>query len=88
MRAWSARKQQKRTAQIMEALAAVGEPAVEPLIALLKDDNPLARSFAAQGLGRLRDKRAMSGLKAALDDRDPRVRESAAEAIRAIQRID
>jgi HEAT repeat protein len=88
MRAWTARKQQKRTAQIMEAIVAVGEPAVEPLIALLKDENPLSRSLAAQGLGRLGDKRAINALKAALDDHDQSVRDSAAEAIRAIQRTD
>jgi HEAT repeat protein len=83
--AWCMRLQQKWVSKALEALAAVGPAAVEPLIALLEDANLGVRSAAAQGLGRLGDKRALDALKAGLKDPDQQVRESAAGAIRAIQ---
>jgi HEAT repeat protein len=83
---WLRRLRQRRVSKVLEALAALGPAVVEPLAALLKDHNPGARTVAAQGLGRLGDKRAIVALQSALQDTNQQVRDSSAEAIRAIRR--
>ncbi|MBI4672414.1 MAG: HEAT repeat domain-containing protein [Chloroflexi bacterium] len=58
-----------------------GTDAVEPLIALLQDDDPDARFGAAHTLGLIGDERAIPGLINALADKEPAVRYWAAEAL-------
>jgi HEAT repeat protein len=62
-------------------LMQIGPPAVEPLIAALKDENRKVRYTAAFVLGWLGDPRAVEPLKAALDDEDQIVRDAATAAI-------
>lgn len=50
------------------ALARMGDTAIEPLIDLLKHDNPEARHAAAHTLGKIADKRAVEALIGALED--------------------
>ena len=66
------------------ALFLIGKPAVEPLIAALKDDNVLVRLKAAWALGEIGDPRAVEPLIAALSDPDSDVRERAAIALGTI----
>ncbi|OHB85418.1 MAG: hypothetical protein A3J73_07260 [Planctomycetes bacterium RIFCSPHIGHO2_02_FULL_38_41] len=65
------------------ALCKLGKPAVEPLIAALKDANSPSRVryVAASALGRIGDIRALDTLIAALKDADSCVREGAALAL-------
>jgi HEAT repeat protein len=79
-----ARLARRGAAKILDALVDVGPPAVEPLIGVLKDENALVRSFAAEGLGELGDKRAVQPLVAVLKDEDEEVRRSATEALRKL----
>ena len=81
---WWQRTQQKELAGAVEALAAIGPAAVDPLIALLKDENPNARAVAALALGRLGDKRAIEALQALRQDPEKRVQDAASDAVRAI----
>jgi HEAT repeat protein len=67
-----------------EALGKIGEPAVEPLIGALRDENRLVRRRAAEALGEIRDARAVEPLIGALRDRDSWVRRRAAEALEKI----
>ena len=64
-----------------EALVKIGAPAVEPLIAALKDQNSWARAAAAQALGKIKDRRAVEPLSAALGDERSDVRQAAAKAL-------
>jgi HEAT repeat protein len=70
--------------KMLDALVKIGPPAVEPLIGVLKDENACMRSFAAEGLGELGDKRAVEPLVAVLKDEDEEVRRSATEALRKL----
>jgi HEAT repeat protein len=78
------RMRQKEISKALEALAAVGPAAIDPLLALLKDQKPGVRAAAAQGLGKLGDKRAIAALQTTQHDPSQQVRHSATEAIRAI----
>jgi HEAT repeat protein len=51
--------------------------AVEPLIAALRDTDPIARKNAADALSNIKDPRAVEPLIAALKDADPIVRQVA-----------
>lgn len=52
-----------------KALAKIGTPAVDPLIAALRDGpNPNGRQFAAYALGEIKDLRAVEPLIAAMND--------------------
>jgi HEAT repeat protein len=51
----------------VDDLVKIGPPAVEPLIAALKDENMEARRYAAEALGRIGDARAIDPLIAALE---------------------
>ena len=65
-----------------EALGEIGDPdAVEPLIGVLRDDNPSVRMSAAEALGQIGDVRAVEHLLAALKSPAVEVRKSAAEAL-------
>ena len=59
----------------------MGERAVEPLVAALKDEDPDARFGAAKALGLIGDKRAIPGLVTALADPEPAVRYWAVDAL-------
>jgi len=67
--------------KVLDALVKIGPPALEPLIGVLKDENAHVRSFAAEGMGELGDKRAVQPLVAVLKDEDEEVRRSATEAL-------
>ena len=51
----------------LEALVSLGPPAFKPLVQALGDGNARMRVFAAKGLGRLGDPRALAPLTAALE---------------------
>lgn len=65
------------------ALIDVGSPAVEPLIAVVKDSSVgwFSRGHAARALGRIGDSRAVEPLIAALTDENSSVRRHAASAL-------
>lgn len=63
------------------ALGRIGAPAVEPLIALLRDGNPDVRSRAAEELAETGDPQAVEPLLSALRDGNGNVRMSAAMAL-------
>jgi len=64
-----------------EALRSIGEPAVKPLLAALKDENAWVRANAARALGWARDPRAVQPLITALNDQQAAVGRIAAEAL-------
>jgi HEAT repeat protein len=68
----------------MEALGAIGEPALETLISLLSSPEVDIRWGAAIALGDIGDPEAVGPLAAALDDEDRYVRTRAALALAAI----
>ena len=59
----------------------IGKPAVKPLIADLKDNDPLVRSNAVQALGAIKDPRAVGPLIAVLNDKDPLIQRQAVKAL-------
>ena len=65
-------------------LAALGNPAVEPLIAVLGHKEPEVRRLAAWTLGEIGDARATKALVGALKDQDGFTRDAATEALRQI----
>lgn len=67
-----------------DALVRFGAPAVKPLIAALRHDEPGVRRYAAYALGELGDARAIKPLSTALMDSDEYVRRAAFEAHRKI----
>jgi HEAT repeat protein len=67
--------------QASQALAAIGEPAVEPMIDALKDRDWRVREGVADALGDIKDSRAVEPLLIAVRDADPHVRESAAGSL-------
>ena len=67
------------------ALADIGKPAVDPLIAALKDKNVAVRGHAVIALRNIKDKRAVNPLIVALKDKDVKIRQFAAEALGEIK---
>lgn len=63
------------------ALVNVGQPAVAPLLESLFSDNSTARLYATYTLGEIGDPRAARGLLRLLQDPDPLVLDTAAEAL-------
>ena len=63
------------------ALGEIGAPAVEPLIATLKDDNSHVRGGAIEALGQIGDTRAVEPLIAMLKDKEWVVLQEAARAL-------
>jgi HEAT repeat protein len=78
---------QKDCAKTVEMIVAIGTPAVDPLIALLKDPEDGVRAAAARALGRLGDKRALPGLQALQQDPNKHVRDVVTEATSLINRL-
>jgi HEAT repeat protein len=70
---------------VSKALGTIGEPAVEPLLAALKDKDAAVRRGAAMTLGKIPDPRAVEPLLAALKDMDGRVRLEAEGALGKIK---
>lgn len=70
------------------SLREYGTDAVEPLIALLRDDDPDARFGAAHTLGLIGDARATPALVQALSDPEPAVRWWAADALGKLRAAD
>ncbi len=68
-------------AEAVSALAAIGEPAVPPLIRELRAGSAWARWHAARALGSIRDERAIAPLVVALNDEDGGVRWQSARAL-------
>lgn len=66
---------------VLDAIAAVGPPAVEPLTAALKTAPGATRVFAASVLGRIAGGAATAALRSALTDKDARVRAAAVTAL-------
>jgi len=64
-----------------EALGKTGAPAVDPLIAALKDRDRTFRATAARTLGNIRDPRAVEPLSLLLKDSDTHVRLAAVQAL-------
>jgi HEAT repeat protein len=64
-----------------EALAALGEPTLLPLLAALDDEDDNVRHWSAVALGKLTDPRAVEPLLHALQDEKSLVRAVAAEAL-------
>lgn len=71
--------------QYATALAARGEPGIEKLIELLKDETPHIREFSAGALGRVQAQQAVSFLIPLLQDQEWRVRQAARSALIKIQ---
>ena len=70
--------------QPIEISTRIGKPAVKPLIADLKDNDPLVRSNAVKALGIIRDPRAVEPLIAVLNDRVPLIQRQAVKALGSI----
>ena len=70
--------------QPVEITTKIGKPAVNPLIAGLRDKDPLVRSQAVQALGVIGDPRAVEPLILVLNDKDPLIQR---QAIKALGRI-
>lgn len=67
----------------MLALANIGAPAVDPLIASLRNDNPGVRTMATAALGRIQDPRTIEPLIEVLErDEDSLVQAAAVDALR------
>ncbi len=67
----------------MLALVNIGAPAVDPLIASLRDDNPGVRTMAVAALGRIRNPRTIDPLIEILErDQDSLVQAAAVDALR------
>lgn len=76
-------------AGISFALASLGPDAINPLLDLAKDDDPVVRVYAAGSLSHfaLRDNRAMRSLIESLRDDDPRVIDAAERELSALARF-
>jgi len=72
------RAERRRAADL---LAGMGEPAVDPLIVLLKDEDAIVRAYSAGALGGTKSERAVAPLIALLDDGDSYVRRTGVEAL-------
>ena len=64
----------------------MGKPAVAPLVAALKDQDPGVRERAASALGEIKDPHAIEPLISALDDPDSHVEKGASDALVKIGR--
>lgn len=74
-----------RSANVNWALRSIGEPSVEPLLAALKDTNPLVRERAARILGAIGDKRAVDPLRQAQADEIASVRQAVKQALQRFE---
>jgi len=67
-----------------DALSMIGEPAIEALVARLRDEVPRGRLLAARALGRIGSQKAVAPLLALLEDPSYLVRYRAQEALDAL----
>jgi len=67
-----------------DALAAIGDPAVERLIEALEDRSTCVRECAAEALGKIGNAQAVEPLTAALDDDEKQVRQRAETSLQRI----
>ncbi|HBD07076.1 MAG TPA: PBS lyase, partial [Syntrophobacteraceae bacterium] len=74
-------KKQKVREQAAHALAAIGPPAVMPLIAVLQSEDQYTCNYAAWALGVIADDRAVEPLIDALDDSRRSLRRNVARAL-------
>jgi HEAT repeat protein/protein-S-isoprenylcysteine O-methyltransferase Ste14 len=72
------RGEKRRAAEI---LSKIGEPAVESLIALVKNDEAIVRAYSARALGGTKSERVVAPLIGLLSDSDSYVRRTAAESL-------
>ena len=78
------KKEPELDADLGYSLGLMGEPAVEPLIRALGDEDPNVRVRAAEALGRIGDKRAVVPLTDALNDENEMVRTFAKLGLKSI----
>jgi HEAT repeat protein len=71
--------------QLLHTLAAIGRPAVGPLVEALGDKRSIVRAGAAYALSLTRAPVPVAPLLSALHDPDPRVREYAVDAVSGIE---
>lgn len=71
----------KVQAAASEALVAIGQPSVEPLLGVMETEKADVKYWVITTLGQIKDARAIEALFAALRDDDPKVREAATEAL-------
>jgi HEAT repeat protein len=64
-----------------DILNRIGEPALDPLIPFLDEDDPFIRQFAVDIIGHIGNEKAQEPLAKLIDDTDPNVRASTIEAI-------
>src|SRR5436309_366475 len=69
------------TDEQVAALAALGEPAIEPLAPVLHHPDERLRSMAAEALGRMKSEKAVDPLLGALGDESWEVRQNVVEAL-------
>ncbi len=68
------------------SLSRMGEPAVDPLIEILNDEDWKIRGAAAWALGNLGDEKAIPALEKLLDDESSFVKQGAQSAINSINK--
>jgi HEAT repeat protein len=73
--------------EALTALANIGKPAVQPLIAVVKDKNITVCKNAIEALGEIKDARAVDTLIVSLKDENPDIRRNAAEALGKIRDV-
>jgi HEAT repeat protein len=78
-------KDEKCGSMAANALVKIGKPSVSPLIAALKDDDPIVRRNATKALGEIKDAGAVEPLINSLKDSDLIVRRNAAKALGEIK---
>ncbi len=74
----------RRRSSLVRELAGYGEPAVDPLLDLLRDEDPALRELAAEVLSDLAPPRALPDLTRALEDSSADIRYDAVRALAAI----
>jgi hypothetical protein len=67
-----------------EALVKFGFPAVNILVQVIKDQNPVVRKLGAKALGKIGDRQALQPLTRLLSDIDPEIQKEANKAIEKI----
>jgi HEAT repeat protein len=67
-----------------KALVNIGQPALQPLLEALFSENRTVRLYATYALGEIREPKAARGVLRMLEDKDPLVVDTAAEALVAI----
>ncbi|MFC2136077.1 HEAT repeat domain-containing protein [Bacteroidota bacterium] len=71
--------------QVQELIKTIGEPSVEPLIAMLKSPGQKVKVYAIEVLSQLRDRRAIKPLADTLTDENCSVRKAAAVALKRLR---